>query len=120
MKEYDVIVSPHITEKSTAEAALGKYTFIVNTKATKVDIRYAVEKIFGVKVLSVNTLRYDGKKRSQRKNSGMVVGYTPKFKKAIVKIETEAKANSYLIAGGKTATTGKKYKTTIEEFGFVQ
>lgn len=120
MKEYDVIVSPHITEKSTAEVALGKYTFIVNTKATKVDIRYAVEKIFGVKVLSVNTLRYDGKKRSQRKNSGMVVGYTPKYKKAIVKIDTDAKANSYLITGGKTASTGKKYKNSIEEFGFVQ
>lgn len=105
MKEYDVIVRPHITEKSTDEAQQGKYTFEVNVKATKVEIAKAVEKLFNVKVLSVNTLRYDGKKRVRNSASGASVGFTPAWKKAIVKIDTNA---------------DKKYKSSIEEFGFVQ
>ena len=66
MKAYeDIIIKPYITEKSTAEVALGKYTFVVDYNATKVEIKQAVEKLFDVKVLSVNTLKYDGKKKVQ-------------------------------------------------------
>ena len=65
MKEYDVIIRPHVTEKSTEQSATGKYTFIVAKTATKIDIKNAVEKLFNVKVLSVNTVRYDGKRKSR-------------------------------------------------------
>ena len=76
MNEFDIIIRPHITEKSTDAAANGKYTFVVDLNATKIDIKKAIEKIFEVKVLAVNTMRYDGKKRSRRQASGMAVGYT--------------------------------------------
>ena len=41
MKDYEVIIRPHITEKTTAEAAMGKYSFIVDRKATKIDVKKA-------------------------------------------------------------------------------
>ena len=56
----DIIVRPIITEKSYAAMAEGKYTFEVAIDATKLEIKDAVEKLFSVKVLNVNTLRYDG------------------------------------------------------------
>lgn len=117
MNEFDIIVRPHITEKSTEAVADGKYTFVVDVNATKIDVKKAVEKIFGVKVLSVNTMRYDGKKRSRRQASGMAVGYTAKWKKAIVKIDLDPKPVEYTENGEKKT---KKYKNTIENFGFAQ
>ena len=51
MNEYDIIVRPHITEKSSADVQDGKYTFVVDIKATKIDIKKAIEKIFEVKVI---------------------------------------------------------------------
>ena len=120
MNEYDIIIRPYITEKSTDQIAEGKYTFVVDNRATKIDIKRAIEKLFDVKVLSVNTVRYDGKKRSQRQASGTQVGYTSKWKKAIVKIDTDPKPASYLTSGGKAATSEKKYKNAIEDFGFAQ
>lgn len=117
MKAYeDIILRPYITEKSNGEAVMGKYTFVVAYNATKVEIRQAVEALFDVKVLAVNTMRYDGK----RKRMGVHEGTRSRWKKAIVKIDTNAKATTYLTKGGKTASSGKKYKTAIEEFGFVQ
>ncbi|HOM03663.1 MAG TPA: 50S ribosomal protein L23 [Acetivibrio sp.] len=112
----DIIKRPYITEKSNAEIAEGKYTFIVDVKATKTEIRQAVEKLFQVKVLKVNTIKCDGK----RKRLGVHEGFRPDWKKAIVKIDTDPKPVTYLAEGGKTATTTKKYKTSIEEFGAAQ
>ena len=63
MKEYDVIEKPVLTEKSYADIANKKYTFIVNLKATKSEIKEAVEKIFGVKVAKVNTAIIAGKEK---------------------------------------------------------
>ncbi|MBE7064814.1 MAG: 50S ribosomal protein L23 [Ruminococcaceae bacterium] len=120
MKEYDVIIRPHVTEKSTEQSATGKYTFIVAKTATKIDIKNAVEKLFNVKVLSVNTVRYDGKRKSRRQAGGEVIGYTPSYKKAIVQIDTDPKAASYQTKGGKVVKADKKYKNSIEEFGFIQ
>lgn len=57
----DVIISPIVSEKSYAQAEQGKYTFLVAPKATKPDIRRAVEQIWGVRVRSVNTIRRRGK-----------------------------------------------------------
>lgn len=120
MKEYDIIIRPHVTEKSTSESAEGKYTFIVDERATKIDIKNAVEKLFSVKVLSVNTARYDGKKKTRRQAGGIVVGHTAGYKKAIVKIDTDPKADEYLAEGGKKVKSEKKYKNSIEEFGYIQ
>ena len=118
MKAYeDIIQRPYITEKSTTEASEGnKYTFVVDYKATKVEIKRAVEALFNVKVLAVNTMKYDGKFKRQ----GATAGYTARWKKAIVKIDADPKATTYLAKGGKVVTSNKKYKTSIEEFGFVQ
>lgn len=120
MKDYEVIIRPHITEKSSAEAAEGKYTFIVDERATKVDIAGAVERLFNVKVLKVNTLRYDGKKKTRRQNSGAVIGYTASYKKAIVKIDTDPADVTYIGEKGKAVKSDKKYKNSIEEFGMAQ
>lgn len=86
LKYYDIIQKPVITEKSMNIMADRKYTFLVHPKATKVQIKEAVEKMFeGVFVEKVNTMNQLGK----TKRRGMSVGKTAKTKKAIVKL-TEA------------------------------
>jgi len=112
----DIIRKPYITEKSNAEIANGKYTFIVAVNATKTEIKQAVEKLFQVKVLNVNTVNYEGK----QKRLGVHQGYRPDWKKAVVKIDTDPKPETYLAKGGKAIAAGKKYKTRIDEFGAVQ
>lgn len=108
----EVIIAPVVTEKSNDEIQMGKYTFKVNKKATKVDIKRAVEKLFEVKVLSVNTMTVKGKE----KRVGRSVGKTSDWKKAIVTIETNPSGQSYLAKGGKTTKISKKYKDSIDEF----
>jgi large subunit ribosomal protein L23 len=64
MKDYrEVLLAPVISEKSYSLIDQNKYTFIVDPKANKTEIKIAVEKIFGVKVLSVNTLNREGKRK---------------------------------------------------------
>jgi large subunit ribosomal protein L23 len=112
----DIILEPHITEKSNLEVANGKYTFLVDTKATKTEVRNAVEKLFTVKVLKVNTMNYEGK----MKRMGAHSGRRANFKKAIVKIDTNPINESYFEKGGKESATTIKYKKSIEEFGIAQ
>jgi large subunit ribosomal protein L23 len=109
----DIIKKPFITEKSNLEIASGKYTFIVDVRATKTEIRLAVEKLFQVKVVKVNTMNVEGKTKRQ----GVHEGQRPDWKKAIVKIDTNPKPDTYLTAGGKEIANNKKYKSSIEEFG---
>ncbi len=111
---HDIIIRPVITERSTTDAAAGKYTFAVARGATKTQVRMAVEELFSVKVLKVNTVNYDGKVKRQ----GVHSGKTPSWKKAVVTIDTEPKAAAYLSKGGKTTSAVRKYKNAIEEFGF--
>ncbi|PWJ55472.1 LSU ribosomal protein L23P [Quadrisphaera granulorum] len=66
----DVLVAPVVSEKSYALLDQGKYTFLVDPRANKTEIKVAVEKIFGVKVDSVNTLNREGKKRRTRTGTG--------------------------------------------------
>ena len=85
---YEVIFSILITEKSTALAdggkSLPKYTFKVNPKANKIEIRQAVEAIFDdVKVKAVNTMNYDGKKKRMRTS----VGRRANWKMAVVTLK---------------------------------
>ncbi|MEX0873555.1 MAG: 50S ribosomal protein L23 [Actinomycetota bacterium] len=62
----DIIISPIVSEKTYAEAERGKYTFVVAPRATKPDIRRAVEQIWNVRVRSVNTMRRRGKQVRRR------------------------------------------------------
>ena len=110
MMPEDIIVEPIITERSNDDMQDGKYTFKVNKKATKVDIRRAVEKLFDVKVLNVNTMTVKGK----QKRVGRYVGKTSDWKKAIVTIDTNPGDQTYLGKGGKTTKVSKKYKDSIE------
>lgn len=112
----DIIIKPLITEKSNYESAFGKYTFKVKVKSTKTEIKTAVEKLFNVKVLKVNTINYGGKIKRQ----GVHIGPRADWKKAIVTIDTNPETVSYLVKGGKTTSVNKKYKNNIEEFGFMQ
>ena len=85
--EYDVIIRPVLTEKSYATIADKKYVFVVDKTCNKSEIKSAVEKIFGVKVESVNTLRTDGKIKRQ----GRTQGRTPEIKKAYVTLKKDSK-----------------------------
>ena len=108
----EVIIKPIVTERSSEGLQEGKYTFKVNKKATKVEIAKAVEKLFGVKVLSVNTISVKGK----QKRVGAHVGMTSDWKKAIVTIDTNPSEETYLGKGGKEVKTSKKYNDSIEGF----
>ncbi|NLJ94857.1 MAG: 50S ribosomal protein L23 [Clostridiaceae bacterium] len=111
---YDIIIKPVITERSTADTMDGKYTFVVAKDATKVEIRKACETLFNVRVLKVNTQNISGKlKRLNR-----FEGKRPDWKKAIVTIDLDPEETTYLVKGGQEKKTNKKYKNTIEEFGF--
>ncbi len=108
----EIIIAPVITEKSNDELQEGKYTFKVNKKATKIQIAQAVEKLFNVKVLKVNTMNVRGK----TKRVGYHVGKTSDWKKAIVTIDTNPEETTYLGKGGKEIKSSKKYKDSIDEF----
>ena len=82
---HTIIKYPSITEKNTTlRTGQNKYVFEVNPDATKPQIKKAVEKLFNVTVLSVNTIVVKGKK----KRMGKYAGYRPDWKKAVVKIMT--------------------------------
>lgn len=83
----DVIKRPVITERSTELMGDKKYTFVVDRRANKSEIRRAVEEIFGVKVAQVNTMNYKGKP----KRFGRHFGYTAQRKKAIVTLTEDSK-----------------------------
>ncbi|MFT7101479.1 MAG: large subunit ribosomal protein L23 [Bacteroidia bacterium] len=81
----EVLVKPLITEKMTdLGVKLGQYGFVVNRKANKVEVKQAVEAMYGVTVQSVNTMVIPGKKRSRNTKSKFIVGRTSAVKKAIV------------------------------------
>ena len=110
MLPEEVILKPIVTEKSSANTAQGKYTFKVAKKATKVQIAKAVETLFSVRVLNVNTMTVKGKE----KRVGANVGFRPDWKKAIVTIDTNPTEKTYLTKGGKEAKVDKKYKDSID------
>ena len=80
-----IIKKPVITEKMTAiSEKLNNYAFMVDVRANKLQIKEAVEDLYGVKVASVNTMRYDGKVKSRYTKSGVITGKRDAFKKAVV------------------------------------
>jgi len=76
----DIIIAPLVTEKTNEAMQRGTYTFRVHPKATKADIHNAVEEIFKVRVVKVNTMNVPGKPRRM----GLKVGRTSAWKKALV------------------------------------
>jgi large subunit ribosomal protein L23 len=84
---HDIIKRPVISERSMAEMADKKYTFEVDINANKLEIKKAVEEVFGVKVEKVNTMRVFGK----LKRMGVHIGRRPSWKKAIVKLTPDSK-----------------------------
>ena len=112
MAPEDIIIKPIITEKSNDGIQTGKYTFKGSKKATKIQIANAVQALFGVKVLNVNTMIVKGKEKRMGANSGR----RPDWKKAIVTIDTNPGEKSYLTKGGKEVKLDKKYKDSIDEF----
>lgn len=83
----DIIKRPVITERSTDLMAEKKYTFDVDVRANKTEVKDAIEKIFDVKVEKVNIMNYKGK----FKRMGKHAGYTNKRRKAIVKLTADSK-----------------------------
>ena len=79
----DIIIKPVVSEKSYAAYDANVYTFVVAGDANKIEIRHAVEEIFGVKVLSVNTINRQGK----RKRTRFGVGKRKDTKRAIVTVD---------------------------------
>lgn len=84
---HDVLRKPLISERSMSLTEGNKYTFVVDPRANKTEIKRAVEEIFKVKVLKVNTIRVKGK-QVRRRN---IVGWKPETKKAIVTLRPEDK-----------------------------
>ena len=83
----DIIIKPVITEKSMDELQNGKYTFKVAKNANKIEIKKAVEALFGVEVAKVNTLNVNGK----AKRVGRFEGRTSVWKKAVVTLTEDSK-----------------------------
>ena len=101
----DIILKPVLTEKAVGGnpnsredkqdgIAVKKYTFIVKKTANKTEIKLAVEKIFGVKVKSVNTVNCKGKLKRMGRNEG----YRPDYKKAIVQLKEDSKSIEFFEA----------------------
>ncbi|KIO64586.1 50S ribosomal protein L23 [Caldifermentibacillus hisashii] len=86
MDARDVIKRPVITERSMNDLNDRKYTFEVDVRANKTQVKQAVEEIFGVKVEKVNIMNYKGK----FKRMGRYTGYTNKRRKAIVKLTEDS------------------------------
>jgi large subunit ribosomal protein L23 len=83
----DIIIKPVITEKMTEMGEdLNRYGFIVNRKANKLQIKKAVEDLYGVEVVSVNTMTYRGKTKSRYTKTGIITGKTASYKKAIITV----------------------------------
>lgn len=86
MSARDVIIRPVVTENSMDSMADKKYTFDVALDANKVNVRQAIEEIFGVQVKKVNIMNVSGKKKRQ----GRYVGFTAKRRKAIVTLTEDS------------------------------
>ncbi len=83
----EVLRKPLITEKASAlSEKAGKYTFLVDKKANKVEIKKAVEKMYGVNVEEVNTATMPSKPKNRNTKKQVISGRKPSYKKAIVKV----------------------------------
>ena len=85
---YDVIIRPIITEQSMEDLDIKKYVFEVAKSANKIEIKNAIEKIFGVTVIKVTTVNVSGK---EARTGAYPKGRTASWKKAVVKLSADSK-----------------------------
>ena len=91
-----IIIKPIVTEKLTAQGEkLNRYGFVVDRKANKLQIKEAVETLYGVSVADVNTVNDHGKRKQRYTKSGLLRGRMNHFKKAIVTLAGEDKIDFY-------------------------
>jgi large subunit ribosomal protein L23 len=81
-----IIIKPLLTEKAASLNEKGKYAFVVAKTANKVEIKKAIQKLYGVKVEDVNTVICRGKAKTRYTKAGLASGRKPSIKKAIVKV----------------------------------
>jgi len=87
MKSSDVLIRPVLSEKVNAlSEKYNRYTFIVNRKANKLEIKKAVEEFYGITVEDVNTINVPSKVKQRNTKSGLLTGRKPAKKKAIVTV----------------------------------
>ncbi|MBN1109004.1 MAG: 50S ribosomal protein L23 [Bacteroidales bacterium] len=92
----NILLKPLVTEKMTAQGdKFNRYGFIVDKKANKLQIKKAVEDLYGVTVDSVNTLRYGGKVKTRNTKSGLLTGKTNAYKKAVITLAEGSKIDFY-------------------------
>lgn len=85
----EILKRPLITEKVTLQNENGIYGFVVNKNANKLQIKEAVEALYGVQVKDVRTMIYQGKRKSRYTKAGLVTGRTASYKKALVQLEED-------------------------------
>jgi len=85
---YDIVIRPIITEQSMEDLDIKKYAFEVAKDATKIEVKKAVEEIFGVKVIKITTQNIHSK---QHRQGAYPMGKTASWKKAIVKLSADSK-----------------------------
>ena len=91
-----ILLKPIVTEKLTGETEKrNRYGFIVDRSANKIEIKNAVEQAYGVSVASVNTVNYNGKRKSRYTKAGILRGRMNHFKKAYVTLAGEDKIDFY-------------------------
>lgn len=95
MEAQKIIIKPLLTEKSYAGIPNKVYTFVVAKNAGKIQIKNAVEELFGVQVAKVNTIIVKGHKKSQNTKAGRTVGKTSDYKKAIVTLTDASKTIAF-------------------------
>ena len=91
LSSHQILVRPIITEKNTLLNEQGKYTFEVAMETNKIEIKKAIEEIFGVQVQDVNIVNVRGKLKKRRTRQGVTQGYTKDRKKAIVTLTPDSK-----------------------------
>lgn len=84
----NIIIKPVVTEKmERLGEKLNRYGFIVDKDANRLQVKEAVEELYGVTVKEVNTMRYGGKRKSRYTRTGVIAGKTSSYKKAIVTLK---------------------------------
>ncbi len=87
MKLSDVLIKPILSEKANKQSEkMNRYTFIVDRKANKLEIKKAIEQFYGVQVEDVNTLVMPSKQKAKYTKAGFIVGRKPAKKKALVTV----------------------------------
>jgi large subunit ribosomal protein L23 len=96
MEARDIIIAPLITEKSMSGTLTNQYAFEVHSRATKTQIRHAVQEIFSVSVTKINTINMMGKKKNFARGGKRSTGMQSDWKKAIVTL----KSGDKIVLGG--------------------